>query len=270
MIPTANIIAFTIALMFTGFLPVALAIFLLATKRITVLPFILGVLAFFVSQMVLRLPLMSLLATQGWYQRFATMFIPFVLVTALTAGLFEESARLGGALILKKQRTYRDIVSFGLGHGLCEVVMIVGLTHVNNILFSLAINSGEPNTITNALPPATLEAVTHQLAAAGLLAVSFGVLERVGAVLFHIFATFLIFRGVIVHQKALYWVLAVLTHAAVNAIALFTFHAAGAGVSVALILALGLLMGWYVWRQRNNSTFQPHELLLPQGEAQWQ
>jgi uncharacterized membrane protein YhfC len=101
-----------------------------------------------------------------------------------------------------------------------------------------------------------------------LLAVSFGVLERVGAVLFHIFATLLIFKGVIVHQKALYWVLAVFAHAAVNAVALFTFRAAGAGISVALILALGLLMGWYVWKQRNNPALQPQIHYSPQEYTQ--
>ena len=50
-----------------------------------------------------------------------------VVVGGLSAGLFEETARLGGAAILKNYRTWKDMVSFGLGHGLCEVMLIAGI-----------------------------------------------------------------------------------------------------------------------------------------------
>ena len=40
-----------------------------------------------------------------------------IVVGGLSAGLFEETARLVGAKLLKQHRTYKDMISFGLGHG---------------------------------------------------------------------------------------------------------------------------------------------------------
>ena len=55
----------------------------------------LGLLSFFISQILLRIPLLQLCAGQGWYQALAQSS-PLVLGLGLafTAGLFEESARL--------------------------------------------------------------------------------------------------------------------------------------------------------------------------------
>jgi len=255
MIPVSNIIAFSVALILTTAFPAVLLIILAIKKRITGLPLLFGVLAFLISQVLIRLPLMGILANHLWYQQFATMVVPFIIFTAFTAGVFEESARLGGALLLKKQRNYKDIISFGLGHGLCEVVAIVGLAHVNNILFSLAINNqGADNDLValtlGSLPPQTLSILTEQLIAATPSLVAIGILERFGAVAFHIFATFLIFKGVITHQKLRYYILAILAHTAANAITLFVFRAAGPIVAVTVLLLLGFAMGWYVWKQR--------------------
>jgi len=46
-------------------------------------------------------------------------------------------------------------------------------------------------------PPETLETVEVQLAAANPLYIYAGILERIGAVVFHIFAAFLIYQCVV-------------------------------------------------------------------------
>lgn len=269
MIPSTNIVAFGIALVLTTTVPIVLVIALAVKKRVSGFPLLLGAAAFFVSQILIRLPLMGWLASFTWYQQFAGMLVPFIIVTGLTAGLFEESARLGGALILKRKGghaaalSFRDIVSFGLGHGLCEVIMIVGMAHVNNVLFSLAINSGVETAITNSLPPETLAALTERLAAATALDISLGLLERVGAVLFHVFATYLIFKGVIVYHKLAYWALAVLAHGILNAITLFIFRGLGALPALIFVLIMGMACGWYVWKQHNDPLLNMPPKVLP-------
>lgn len=250
-IPAPNIGAFVVGFLFTFLLPMGLVVVLLIKRKVTWLPLLMGAGTFFVSQIVLRLPLLSILATMPWWQAFSTHLVPFVLVVALSAGLFEESARLGGALLLKERTSYRDIISFGLGHGLCEVIMIVGMTHINNLIFSMAIT--DPNAfggVMALLPAETLETIAVQLAPANPLDVFAGILERVGAVLFHIFAAFLIYRGVIRHQKARYFTLAVIAHTAINFAVVMLARATGTWVTTAIIVLLGAAAAWYAWQQR--------------------
>ena len=65
-----------------------------------------------------------------------------ILIGGLSAGIFEESARyLGARFILKNKRTYKDAISFGLGHGLCEVILLNGVANMNNTIYSILLNS---------------------------------------------------------------------------------------------------------------------------------
>jgi len=248
MIPAATVAYFFIALFFTLFVPIILILVLGIKKKITALPMLLGFAAFFVSQIVLRIPLLSLLGTMGWYQSFAGMFIPFALMLSFTAGLFEESARLGGAYILKKQRSYKDVISFGLGHGLCEVIFLIGMAHVNNIILSLAINSGS-NLVFLLVPADMVEAVTAQLVAVEPFHIFLGVIERVFAVVFHIFATVLVFQGVI-RKKIWYFFLAILAHTVLNFSAVLAARYVGILASEIVMFVLAALCGVYVLKSR--------------------
>jgi len=243
------VISFVVALVCTTLVPAALIIILAIKKKISGLPLLFGALAFFISQILLRVPIISVLSTQGWYQDFATMFVPYILVLCFTAGLFEESARLGGALILKKKRSFKDVISFGLGHGLCEVVILIGLTHVNNLICCLAINN--PGGVFAALfPPETLQPIIEQLTAAEPYQVYMGLLERVSAVIFHIFATVLVFRGV-VGKKWWYYILAIIAHMLFNLVAVLLATYTSIVITEVALLVLALASGVYVLKSRN-------------------
>lgn len=254
-IPSAHIAAFAAALFCTLVLPAALLIGLGIAKKIRLAPLALGFASFFVSQMVLRIPLLQALSLTGWFQGFAASHIGLytLLVGGLSAGLFEESGRLAGALVLKHDRTYKDMLSFGLGHGLCEVMALAGVGHINNLLVSLALNdpAGPFGLLVAGLDGAVLEAAAAQLAAATPGLVALGLLERVSAVLFHLFATCLVFTGVRRRQAGWYFAAAVGAHTLSNTAATWL---AFAGVGLLgielLLLAAGLAMGGYVLRAR--------------------
>lgn len=236
--------SFAVAAFCTLVLPVVLLIVLAVMKKIRLAPLALGFVSFFVSQMVLRIPLLQLLTATGALNAFATHTVLYaVVVGGLSAGLFEETARLAGAAILKGQRSYKDMISFGLGHGLCEVMLIAGMTHVNNILLRLALmDPGGPlGVLLSGVDSATLDLVASQLAAATPGLVALGLLERVSAVLFHLFATSLVFTAVIRRKPGWYFA-AVAAHTLLNSLAVLL---SGFGVlTVELVLfALGLAMG---------------------------
>ena len=243
--------SFAVAALCTLVLPVVLLIVLAVMKKIRLAPLALGFVSFFVSQMVLRIPLLQLLTATGALNAFAAHTVLYaVVVGGLSAGLFEETARLAGAAILKGQRSYKDMISFGLGHGLCEVMLIAGMTHVNNILLRLALmDPGGPlGMLLSGVDSATLDLVASQLAAATPGLVALGLLERVSAVLFHLFATSLVFTAVIRRKPGWYFA-AVAAHTLFNSLAVLL---SGFGVlTVELVLfALGLAMGAWVLAAR--------------------
>ena len=242
--------SFAVAAFCTLVLPVVLLILLGVMKKIRLAPLALGFVSFFVSQMVLRIPLLQLLTATGALKTFAAHTVLYAVVGGLSAGLFEETARLAGASILKGQRSYKDMISFGLGHGLCEVMFIAGMTHVNNLLLSAALSAsdGPMGALLAGVDSATLELVASQLAAATPGVVALGLLERVSAVLFHLFATSLVFTAVIRRKPGWYFA-AVAAHTLFNSLAVLL---SGFGVlTVELVLfALGLAMGAWVLAAR--------------------
>lgn len=256
MISNALTIAFTLAAVFTVLVPVILLIVLGVLRRISLKPLLLGTAAFFVSQVVIRIPILNALLTQGWFQSFTVQnALLYALLLSLTAGLFEESARLGGALILKKQRSFKDVISFGLGHGLCEVLLLVGLSYANNALLCIIIN-GSAEQALNILPAETLQTVLTQLTAINPVNVYWGMFERISAVLFHIFATVLVFQGVVKGKALRYLLLAIGAHTVFNLSGVLLGNYIGVEISEIVMMALALAGSVYVLRQKKFFTTQ--------------
>lgn len=249
MITTSVITAFAVALICTLVLPVVLLIVLGATKKISGLPLLAGAAAFFFSQIMLRIPILQTLAAEEWFQNFSAYFFPYVIMLSLTAGLFEETGRLVGAKLLKTRRTFRDVVSFGLGHGICEVIILIGFSHINNLILCLALNGKGFTWLIAGLTPDVLETLTAQFTAVTATDIYLGIMERVSAVLFHIFATTLVFQGVIKKKKR-YYFLAVGAHTAFNLAATVCARYAGVVLTEFVLLALALAAGYYVLRSR--------------------
>jgi uncharacterized membrane protein YhfC len=196
--------------------PIVFLLVLCCKKKIAVKPMFLGAAAFFVSQICLRIPILQVLGTQSWFVAFTLNTIPYFLMLSVTAGLFEESARyLCAGCFLKKQRSFNDALSFGLGHGFCEVIFLTGMAQINNLIYTIAINNGSFGTLTAKLSPATSQQLLSAMLAVKPEEVYLGILERVFAVTFHIFASILIFKGVNEH-KIRYYFLAIAAHAVLD------------------------------------------------------
>lgn len=196
--------------------PVVLLLVLCLKKKVAVKPMFLGAAAFFVSQLCLRIPILQVLGAQSWFKAFALNTIPYIIMLSVTAGLFEESARyLGAGVFLKNNRRFSDALSFGLGHGFCEVILLTGMTQINNIIYATMINNGTFQTFSARLPAEQAQQVLSAMVAVKPDAVYLGVLERVFAVTFHVFASILIFKGVNEH-KIRYYFLAIAAHSVFN------------------------------------------------------
>lgn len=172
-------------------LPLAALIYACVKKHY--LPFLLGALAFIISQVIIRIPLLQYLQTNRTeYLMFSVMKpVLFAVLLGFSAGIFEELARYLMMRFFMKQRNWRSGFLFGAGHGGIEAVLFVGIGALT-MMFSLT---------------ATLYNVAFLI----------GGIERFFAMLLHIGLSILVLQGV-VKKKFLYVVVAIFVHGVVDAL----------------------------------------------------
>lgn len=159
MIRTASFITCSITLFVSLILPVlVLTVFALKNKKQGIISaWLLGAAGFFVTQILVRIPILNFLSTQSWFLTFSqTHLFLYSLSLAFTAGLFELAGRFAVAKAMQKKLTYRRALATGLGHGGIEAMILIGMTYVNNLTYMIMIQSG------------TFETVIAQTAAMGV------------------------------------------------------------------------------------------------------
>ncbi len=216
-----SVIAMIILDLFICFvLPIIVFVFIQRRYKKTFKSFILGALAFFISQIVLRIPIInSLLPQFAWYNVFQIKY-PYLywIFLGLTAGIFEEIGRLILIkLFMKKNHRFVDGITFGLGHGAIEAMIITGLSFVNILIFSIMINTGTFEANLSNLPQATVSAIHYQCTSITPLNTILGGIERIIAMGIHIGLTMIIFEGVRKNKTCLYLIIAILVHGAIDA-----------------------------------------------------
>lgn len=145
MVSGTSIFFMWVTLFISLILPVALLIiYALKNKgKKIVSAWFLGAAGFFVLQIILRLPILSILSLMPGFQAFAeNNYVVYVLILGFTAGLFEVIGRLVVAKLMSKNLTYERSIAAGLGHGGIEAMLLIGMTYINNLLYAGMINGG--------------------------------------------------------------------------------------------------------------------------------
>ncbi|MED0960918.1 YhfC family intramembrane metalloprotease [Bacillus paramycoides] len=183
-------------LIFTAFISIGLPLvaLLYAFWKKRYIPYMFGVLAFVVSQVLIRIPLLNYLnGNSTGFQMFSVMQpILFVIVLSLSAGIFEETARFIAMRYFMKQREWESGFLFGAGHGGIEAVLIVGIPVISLLLSQTVIQNGDSYYI--------------------------GGIERIFAMVLHVGLSFIVLQAV-VQKKFRYVVYAIFIHGTVNALA---------------------------------------------------
>lgn len=141
----------------------------------------LGFLSFFISQIMLRIPLLNFLAKNPGFVVFQLQNALFIgCLIAISAGVFEEVFRfLFRRFLIRDSIKIAEPVIFGLGHSLMEIIYIF----------------------------------TPVVLASGLSVISpLAVVERIFATLLHIEFSIIIWNGFLANKKYSYLFLAILLH----------------------------------------------------------
>ena len=143
--------------------------------------FVLGLLSFLVSQILIRVPLLGILTKNPQFVIFQINNALLVgCLIAISAGIFEEVFRfLFRRFLVREGVKIPEPIIFGLGHSLMEIIYIF----------------------------------TPVILSSGLSVISpLGIIERVIATLIHIELSIIIWNGFLANKKYLYLLLAVLLH----------------------------------------------------------
>ncbi|MBQ1285524.1 MAG: YhfC family intramembrane metalloprotease [Lachnospiraceae bacterium] len=153
----------------------------------------------------------------------------WALVVALFPGVFEETGRLiAFKTVLRKRKNRETSISYGIGHGCGEAMILLGITYIEYIVFAVMINLGTFQTVIDqaaAQAPDqinTVYALAGQIASFSMASLGVALFERVFAVLFHIGASILVFYACKDKKKIWLYPFAIILHTAMDFIAALT------------------------------------------------
>ncbi len=232
------------AFIMIGF-PLALGIVLVRHYKVSWKLFGVGVATFIASQLfhlpfnyAFLLPSLMQLGLTGLSQGWSSAL--FALSLGLSAGLFEELARyLVYRFWLKEDRSSDQALMFGAGHGGAEAVLI-GAIALLSLIQALAYLGVDPTKLVFPDRAAALQAQLDLYWSLPWYQVLLGALERAFALCLHLSLTVIVLQAFI--RRKLYWLwLAILWHAIVDGVSVFSLQLWGIYVTEALVGVMAIL-----------------------------
>lgn len=220
MVSTSSIVSMIFSLVLSVGIPLVGIIYLKKKYKASLKVFLIGMAAFFISTQILEAPVHVFFLSINKTTSEFLLNTPwaYMLYGGLMAGIFEETARfIAFKYALKDKMELTDGVTFGLGHGGMEAILIGGITTISAITNSVLINSGQfvsklqQSGVAQDVIDKTLN--TYLNSAPSYWAV-IGV-ERAIAMCIHIALSIIVLYAV-KERKNIYYVLAILIHAVIN------------------------------------------------------
>ena len=228
-------------------LPIILWIYFTRKFRLSWKLVLAGGLTFIASQ-ILHIPLV---VGMGSFLQSSPLLVS-AMILGLLAGLFEETARLIlFKIILKNTRLWKEGVLVGLGHGGTEALIIgvlAALTFANMLIYRNIDLSTVPS-----IPADQLELARQQVAAywsAPAYMALMGFFERIFAISLHVSLSIMVLYAIAYHKPVWFW-LALLWHALVDAVAVYAFQQVGILAVEGIVAVFAIISLWIVLRMRS-------------------
>jgi uncharacterized membrane protein YhfC len=220
MISALTMSGMVIQLLVSFLFPIGLLIYLRKKQLFSWKPFGVGILVFIVFSQILERVLHALMIdANGTSLKWTDSVFLFVLYATLAAGIFEELGRyFSFKWMLKNNREYKDGLSFGLGHGGIEAMLIGVLGAVNALILASLINSGVfDHTIAPTLPAEQAMLLKEKIQGTSFIMYVLGGIERIFAISFHIAMSLLVLLA-IRENRFIFVIYAILLHALMDVV----------------------------------------------------
>ena len=165
----------------------------------------------------------------------------YALYGCLAAGIFEETGRLAGFWLLKKDAAPRQAVAYGLGHGGVEMLLLVGVAMAANLAMGLVASRVGSTVLFPDASAEEVEAVAASLDAVfgmNFRTAALTVLERCSALVLHVSLSVLVYTALHQKGKGFWYPLAILLHAVFDLPAVLYQM----GVLQSMVLTEGILL----------------------------
>lgn len=216
MVPTLSILFMAVSAIISIGLPILLYLYWRKRYALRLVPALVGAVAFTLFALVLEQQLHMLVLRPDAEGGIALRNNPFlyVLYGTLAAGVFEETARFASfSLLRRKHKGFGTALSYGIGHGGIESILVCGVTMIANIAFSMTLNANGPESLSS-LPQSAAAINALQSSAPTLFL--FGGLERVLALTMQISLSVLVFYAVYASGKRWLYPAAIALHALID------------------------------------------------------
>ena len=218
-VPALSIFFMAVTLLISILLFFGLFLYLRKKMDLKMTPFWIGA-AVFISFALILQPIVHniILNPQAdGTHRLSAHLVAYGIFACLSAGIFEETGRFAAFKFLRKKFTgIRTAISYGIGHGGGEALIIAGLAAVGNLSFSIMLNAGMADLLGEAADVAATAAI---LAESSPLVFLLGGLERIAAVALHMALSLLVWHSVNTKGKLWFYPLSIGLHALFNVIA---------------------------------------------------
>ena len=228
-------------------------------KKEPVTTILIGAATFLLFALILEKPVQNVLAfptAMGLPEHAVSRFLSanpvlLALVAGLFPGVFEETGRLiAFRTVLRKRKNRETSISFGIGHGGFEVILILGLTYIQYIAYAVMLNTGTFGTVVDQVVSqapeqlGSIESVVSLLTGFSFADLSIAFVERIFAVLFHIGASIFVFYAC--KDKKRFWLypLAIILHTGmdfIGALSIFNVINISAWTLEGIVAGFGLL-----------------------------
>jgi len=217
-IPALSIIFMSVSAIISIGTPIAVFLYFRKKFDSKIFPMILGLIGFAVFVLILESLVHNIVIDKIIFRdRSPALFIVY---GVLMAGIFEETARLIAFKILKKK--YEGIstaLSYGIGHGGLESILLAGVSLIFAIILSILLNTGNIDLITGKMTGAALDAINRQIETMRITApyvFLFSGMERICAIGIQLSLSVIMFYAVFGNKKLWLYPVAILCHAIID------------------------------------------------------
>ncbi len=149
-VPAISIIFMALSLLVSIALPLGLCIYFHRGKKADLLPFFVGCGVMILFAFTLESIAHQIVLGSAAGRKISENIWLYGLYGGAMAGLFEETGRLLAfrTLLRKKMNNNANALMYGAGHGGIEALLILGIASVNNLIYSLLINTGNTAVLT--------------------------------------------------------------------------------------------------------------------------
>ena len=253
MVSTASIIVMAVNALLGFAIPVFLAWWAVKKHNAKLSTILIGAATFFVFALVLESLVHKLVLAGDRGAAIQGNILYYALYGGLMAGLFEETGRfLSMKFLLKKEPSEtKPAVSYGLGHGGLEMILLFGFSMISLLTMAVMVNAGMTDMLLEKTPEASQAALTaqfDQLKTTTAGTYLYGLWERLSALTLHLGLSILVWTAVRKGGKWL-WLFpaAILLHALVDGLAVILSKSAGYFAIETIILAMAVAVAGLAW-----------------------